>query len=176
MLVVSLFSPNDTLRRAVPRQLREHQHHRRALSRARRRRGAHLRRRRLRDAHLGQAGPAAPSSGSRCRTSRARCSSRARSTPPGQVGGRARARRAGDDLHRPRAGPAADAGGVRRHRRALEPGRLGRAPEGRRADRARRAQLPADRPRQRPARRAASPSSRRPGSNALAVAEGVRSR
>ncbi len=42
-------------------------------------------------------------------------------------------------------------GGVRRDRRALEPGRLGRAAEGRRAHRARRAQLPADRPRQRPA-------------------------
>ena len=35
--------------------------------------------------------------------------------------------RTGDDLHRPRAGTAADGGGVRRHRRALEPGRLGRA-------------------------------------------------
>ena len=40
--------------------------------------------------------------------------------------------RAGDDLHRPRARPAADRRGVRRHRAALEPGRLAGAPEGRR--------------------------------------------
>ena len=54
------------------------------------------------------------------------------------------------------------------------PGRIGRAPEGRRAHRARRAQLPADRPRQRPAGLRDRASSRSPGSNALAVAEGVK--
>ncbi len=43
------------VQRALSRQLREHQHRRRALSRAGRRRRAYLRRRRLRDADLGQA-------------------------------------------------------------------------------------------------------------------------
>ena len=62
MLIVSLLVAEQHLRRALPRQLREHQHPRRALSRAGRRRGAHLRRRRLRHAHLGEAGPAWPGS------------------------------------------------------------------------------------------------------------------
>ena len=108
-----------------------------------------------------------------CPTSRARSSSRARSirparsarnpAPPGQemtytVRAQGRLQTAeefGDD------------------RRALESRRLGRAPAGRRAHRARRAQLPADRPRQRPAGRAPSRVFQAPGSNALAVAEGV---
>ena len=140
----------EHLRRAVPRQLREHQHHRRALPRARRRRRAPLRRRRLRDAHLGQAGSAR-----QARADGARTGARRAAAEHGQSGGPDRraagADRAGDDLHGPRAGPAADGGGVRRDRRAIEPGRLGGAAEGRRPHRARRAQLPADRPRQRPA-------------------------
>ena len=55
MMVVVAVLAEQHLRRAVPRQLRQHQHRRRAVSRARRRRSAHLRRRRLRDAHLGEA-------------------------------------------------------------------------------------------------------------------------
>ena len=65
----------------------------------------------------------------------------------------ARSLRAGHDSHRPRRGPAPDPGGVRRHRGAFEPGRLGGASAGRGADRTRRPQLPADRPGQGTARR-----------------------
>ena len=71
--------------------------------------------------------------------------------PSGQVGAEPGAGRAGDDLHGPLAGPAADRRGVRRHRRPLESGRLGHPAARCRAHRARRAELPADRPRQRPA-------------------------
>ena len=173
MLVVSLYSPKQHLRRAVPRQLRQHQHHRRALPRARRRRGrASSAPATTRCASGSSPIALAQARARRCPTSRSAVQQQSTVNPAGQVGGAAGAGGPGDDLHRPRAGTAADAGGVRRDRRALESGRLGRAAEGRRAHRARRAQLPADRPRQRPARRASSPSSRRPGSNALAVADG----
>ena len=59
----------------------------------------------------------------------------------------------GKDLHRPRAGAAADAGGIRPDRRALKHGRLGRAVEGRRPDRTRRAQLSAELAHERPTQR-----------------------
>ena len=67
MLIVSLYSPNKTydalfLANYANINIID------ALYRVPgRRRGAHLRRRRLRDAHLGQAGPAGAGSASRCR-------------------------------------------------------------------------------------------------------------
>ena len=142
----------EVVRRALPRQLRQHQHRRRAVPRRRRRRSPHLRHRRLRDADLGEARSAGVDGHHR---------------PRGRAGGAAaehgQSRRparwparsvgTGHDLHRARRRPAADAGAVRRHRRALEQGRLGRAPSGRGADRAGLAELSAGRPRQRAARR-----------------------
>ena len=83
--------------------------------------------------------------------------------PSGQVGAEPGAGRPGDDLHGPRAGPAAD------RRRSSATIVVRSNPDGsvvrlqrRRAHRARRAELPADRPRQRPARRRRRASSRRP--------------
>ena len=65
-------------------------------------------------------------------------------------------------------------GGVRRHHRAREPGRIDRAPEGRRAHRARRAELHAARRASRASRRPSIGVYQVPGSNALATAEGVK--
>ncbi len=71
------------------------------------------------------------------------------------------------------AGPPRLGRGVRQRRRAAEPGRLRRAPEGRQPHRARRAELPA---RSRLNGKPACPIGifQVPGSNAIAVAEGVK--
>ena len=158
---VALLAEAD-LRRAVPRQLREHQHQRRALPRAGRRRGRASSAPATTRCASGSSRTCSPGSGSPCPIVARAIQQQSTVNPAGQVGAEPGADRPGDDLHRPRAGPAADAGGVRRHRRALESRRLGRPPAGRRAHRARRAQLPADRPRQRPARLRDRASSRRP--------------
>ncbi len=69
---------DQSVRRAVPRQLRQHQHHRRALPRAWRRRSARLRLRRLRAAHLAASPIGWRRWALRCPKSHAPCSSRAR--------------------------------------------------------------------------------------------------
>ncbi len=68
LLVVSLFSPKGTYDALFLGNYATHQRQRRALPRARRRPGPELRHRRLRDAHLGQAGPAGEASASPCPT------------------------------------------------------------------------------------------------------------
>ena len=140
------------LRLALPGQLRQHQHRRRALSRVGRRRGSRVRQRRLRDADLGQARPpgddGADDSGNRPRGAGAE---HRQSRRPGRRP--ALAHRSGPDLYRQRARPAADARGVRQHHRAHQRRRLRRPSERCRACRARRAELSAERPGQRPARR-----------------------
>ena len=119
------------LRRALPRQLRDHQRQRRALPRPGRRTDPELRRRRLRDAHLGQARPPREP-----RPDGAGPHQRGAAAEHRQPVGRHR-RRAGADgpgvhLHGALAGAARHGRGVRQRRRAAEPGRLGGAPEGRR--------------------------------------------
>ena len=58
LLVLSVYSPNGTLQRPIPGQLRDHQYQRRAPARSGSRAGYELWRRRLCDAHLGKAGSA----------------------------------------------------------------------------------------------------------------------
>ena len=137
---------------------------------------AHLRRRRLRDAHLGEAGSCSPSSASRCPDLASAIQQQSTVNPAGQVGGQPGAVRPGDDLHGPRAGPPADRRGVRRHRRALEPGRLGRAPARRRAHRARRARTTSRSAASTASRAARSPCSRRPARTRWRSPKGVKRR
>ena len=73
----------------------------------------------------------------------------------------------GVHLHRARPGPPASAGGVRRHRRAREPRRLGGPHAGRGARRARRAELQRRRAASTASPPRSSPSTRLPGSNAI---------
>ena len=151
MLIVSLLLAEADLRRAVPRQLREHQHPRRALPRARRRRGAHLRRRRLRDADLGEAGSARAARPDRAGSRAAPSSSRAPSIPSGQVG--ANPAPAGQEMtytvrSQGRLQTEEEFGDIAV--RSNPDGSVIRLRDVAR-DRARRAELPADRPRQRPA-------------------------
>ena len=110
MLVISLYLAQQDLRFALPRQLRQHQHQRRPLSRAGRGRGEAVRRQRLRDAHLGQAGRAGQTRSRRFPISPTRSGSRAPSTP--------RARSAPSLRRRAwrRPTPSARRGGSRRRR------------------------------------------------------------
>ena len=79
MMVVSLFSPENSYDALFLANYANINLDRRAVSRPGRRRSAHLRRGRLRDAHLGQAGPPRHARPDRARPRRARFSSRARS-------------------------------------------------------------------------------------------------
>ena len=81
------------LRGSLPRQLREHQHHRRAEAGPRRRRRDPVRHQRLRDADLGEAGPAREPRPHRPRSG-GRDPEAERGEPVGQGGRRAGARRA----------------------------------------------------------------------------------
>ena len=117
MLIVSLMSPNEHLRRAVPRQLRQHQHHRRALPRARASAtsrifgaGDYAMRIWVKPDRLAKLGLDGAGSGARGPAAEHGESVR----PDRRAAGAARP---GDDLHRARAGPAADRGGVRRRSR-----------------------------------------------------------
>ena len=77
MMVVSLFSPQNSYDALFLANYANINLDRRALSRPRRRRGAHFRRRRLRDAYLGQARPSRDARPDRPGSRRARSSSRA---------------------------------------------------------------------------------------------------
>ena len=143
---------NEHVRRALPRELREHQHHRRAVPRAGRRRSPRLRLRRLRAAHLA-AGRSARGDGHHGPRDRPRRLATEHGEPVRPDRRQAFAFEPGHDLHGPVAGAADDTRTVLADHPALESRWLRRPPVGCRARRARGAQLPAGRPRQRPARR-----------------------
>ena len=93
------------LRRALPRQLRLHQHQRPDDARAGRRPGADLRRRPVRDAALGQSRHAGEARHHRQRDRRARMQAQNTVNPAGQIGGEPVPPGPGVHLHGARAGP-----------------------------------------------------------------------
>ena len=162
------------LRRPVPRQLRPHQHQRRPLPRDGRRRRPQPRRVRLRDAHLAQARSARPARAHGHRPPHAPSSRRTSSTPRGRSApSRRRPGSSSPTRSAPRGGSSTPEEFGNVVVRENPDGSVVRLKDVAR-DRARRAQLSADRPLQRQAGRASSRVFQSPGSNALDVAEGIK--
>ena len=117
-----------------------------------------LRRRRLLHAHLGQPRACSPTSGSPSADLVRAVQRQSTVNPAGQLGAEPVPTGPGVHVHHPRQGAADDGGRVRRRHRARQPRRLGRAPQGRRAHRARHRELQPDRPLHGARTRPSSPS------------------
>ena len=135
LMVYACLFAGQPLRRSVHQQLRDAQRAGLPQARTGHHQRADLRRQGLRDAHLGQARPhdAAQAHAGR---SDSRGERAERAVRGGQGGTDADRAAAGTGLHHHHQGAAGRRQGVRRDHRALQPGRLRRAPEGRGAHRA----------------------------------------
>ena len=149
--VLAFYSPDGRFNDIYHLELRDAERARPPQARAGHHQRADLRRQGLRHAHLGEARPPDAAPRHHLRPDRARSTSRTRSSPPARSASRRR-RRAQELVYTITTnGRLADPARVREDHRARQRRRLGAAPEGRRARRARGARLRVHRPHQRQA-------------------------